>query len=42
MPELIQFVCENISSMDLLITGDIIFTISERIFEKYVTARCYV
>lgn len=31
MPELIQFVCENISSMDLLITGDIIFTISERI-----------
>lgn len=31
LPELIQFVRENIASMNLMITGDIVFSISERI-----------
>ena len=34
LPELISFVCENIDAMDLSITGDIIFSISERITDS--------
>lgn len=37
LPELISFVCENIDAMDLSITGDIIFSISERITDDDAT-----
>lgn len=34
LPELISFVCENINAIDLSITGDIIFSIPERITDN--------